>query len=201
MTNRLPFRIAALVLASAGPLLGQSPSTPPAAESFAFKDQFDREHRVGDHAGEVLVLVYGDRRATEPCRRLGEALHVAFHPTAAALPRDRSHLAPVRPLDGSGGPAPEVRVVPVACTGYVPDLVRPVVRDQIRKGCPVVPVWLDFDGGMASRFGLQEGLPHVVVFDGTGRVRLRAAGELDPGRLAAFVETVEGLRREIAAAP
>ena len=45
------------------------------------EDQFGRKQDIAALRGAVAVLVYGDRRATDACRELGERLHVAFHPT------------------------------------------------------------------------------------------------------------------------
>ena len=186
-----PFTFVALILV---PLMTASAEGP--VTSLAFPDQFGRTHDVAKHRGEVVVLVYGDRQGAEASRALGAALHVAFHPAAAKLPPAQAHTAPVRPVPGAEGRSPEVRVVPVACTGYLPSLLRPVLVGQFRKAVPDVPVWLDFDDAMKDRYGLAAGVPNVVVFDAAGRMRRRLTGNLSEPQRRALVEEIEGLRRE-----
>lgn len=165
--------------------------------SLAFSDQFGRTHTVSEHRGEVVVLLYGDRQGAEACRALGEMLHVAFHPAAAKLPPAEAHKAPVRPLTGvAEGSSPEVRVVPVACTGYLPSLLRPLFVGRFREAVPEVPVWLDFDDSMKDRYGLAAAVPNIVVFDTAGRLRRRVEGNLSEVQFRALVEEIEGLRWE-----
>ncbi len=169
-------------------------------KSLTFTDQFGRRHDLADHRGEVLVLVYGDRKAADASGGLGAALHVAFHPAAAQLPPAQAHTAAVRPLSGaSNGRSPEVRVVPVACTGALPALLRPVLVGQFRKAVPDVPVWLDFDDAMRSRFGLAAAVPNVVLFDAKGRLRKRCVGELGDADRRSLADEIERLRYEAAA--
>lgn len=187
------FAIVALVVTQAFTAAAGEPEPP-----LAFTDQFGRRHDVADHRGEVVVLVYGDRKAAEACRGLGADLHVEFHPAAADLPPAKAHAAAVRPLAGaSAGRSPEVRVVPVACTGSLPSLLRPVLVGQFRKAVPDVPIWLDFDDAMKTRFGLTAGVPNVVVFDGAGRVRRQRSGHLSDAERRVLAEEIEGLRREV----
>lgn len=161
-------------------------------QTLAFPDQFGRTHDVSKHRGEVVVLLYGDRQGAEACRALGETLHVAFHPAAAKLPPAEAHLAPVRPLTGvAESRSPEVRVVPVACTGYLPSLLRPVFAGRFRDAVPDVPVWLDFDDD-----GLAAAVPNIVVFDTAGRMRRRITGNLSESQCRALVEEIESLRWE-----
>jgi hypothetical protein len=164
-------------------------------------DQFGEPHSLRDYSGEVLVLVYGDRKATKSCRKLGEALHVEFHPEAQSLPEAEGHKAAVKPVAGisSSARSPEVRVIPVACTGHVPAPVQKLVSMQFRKGSPHVPVWLDFDQQMRPRYGLESGEPHVLVFDGAGELRVQTVGSYDDRQLADLFRKIEALRTEIIA--
>jgi hypothetical protein len=184
------------------PTAALAQSEPPADLGADLKlvDQFQQMHQIADHAGEVVVLVFGDRHATKECRKLGEGLHVLFHPTAANLPENEGYLAPVRPLRGlsAENPGPNVRVVPVACTGPVPKPIRAVLQKQFAKGSPQVPVWLDFDNSLRGTFGLKEGEPNVAVFDSRGSFRKLETGSFDESRLRELASVIEGLRQEAA---
>jgi hypothetical protein len=168
-------------------------ASPDGMKDFVLTDQFDQEHTLADHRGEILVLVYGDRKGTEASRKLGEWLHVEFHPTAANLPPAEGAKAPVRPR-GDGSPGRAVQVVPVACTGKVPKPLQRVVRQQFRKGAPDVAVWLDFDEELAHRYGLESGVPHLAIFNHEGELQHHSAGLLGPEELRTIVKHIEGLR-------
>lgn len=159
-------------------------------------DQFERPCDLSQHAGSVVVLVYSDRKGTRPSRELGEWLHVTYHPTATHLPPDKGQFAPVRPYSASEL-GPEVRVIPVACTGKVPQPLQALLRQQFRKGSPDVPVWLDFDDTLKSRYGLREGEPNLLVFDGRGELRFQTAGSQSPEGLQQIISEIDALRREI----
>ncbi|MBN9118922.1 MAG: hypothetical protein J0I06_07145, partial [Planctomycetes bacterium] len=110
------------------PLRGQPPAAPaPKAVELVLEDQFERKANLADLRGNVVILVFGDRKGTDACRTLGEQLHVCWHPTAKGLPPAKAQTAPVVPLDGlkPGQVSPNVIVVPVACCGKVPAAVRP----------------------------------------------------------------------------
>ena len=94
------------------------------------ENQFEEKVQLADHRGSVVILVYGDRKGTDACRKLGEELHVAWHPTAAGQPADKAKLAPV------AGGGTDVKIIPVACCGKVPGAVRGVISKQIAKGSP-----------------------------------------------------------------
>lgn len=199
----LSWAIAMLLLAGQGVARSSEPDAEPAEQTGAaweLIDQFNQRHRLENHAGEILLLVYGDRKATKPCRELGEAMHVEYHPTAAHLPPAEGHLAPVKPLAGqaASAPAPNVRVVPIACTGKVPPLVRPVIIKQFRKACPDVPVWLDFTNAMKDQFGIQPGEPNVVLFDGEGQLRWQKSGTLTVAEREELSQQIDELRIEAA---
>lgn len=164
------------------------------------ENQFAKKTDLADHRGCVVILVYGDRKGTEACKKLGEQLHVAWHPGAAGQPPAKAHKAPVAPLAGLplGKSSPDVKVIPVACCGKVPTPVRSFIRSQVAKGSPVVPVWLDFTNAMKTYFALKAGVPNVVIFDSAGRLRWKFNGAPDRAALDQLMKTVQELRYEAA---
>ena len=108
----------------------------PKPVELVLEDQFERKTDLADLRGNVVILVYGDRKGTDACRTLGEQLHVCWHPTAKGQPPAKAQAAPVVPLDGlkPGQVSPNVIVVPVACCGKVPAAVRAVDPHADREG-------------------------------------------------------------------
>ncbi len=182
----------------AGCLLASDPAGKPV--DLTLEDQFARPQSLAAVRGDVVILVYGDRKATDACRGLGERLHVAFHPTAAGQPGAKARAAPVVPLDGvpSGKRSPDVVVLPVACVGKVPGAVRELLRGQMRSAMPDVPVWLDFTGVMEKDFTLRPGEPNVLLFDAVGRLRLKVNGTPDKPSLDKLLQSAQNLRAEAA---
>lgn len=188
----------------AGAALAQPPApaanpadVPPA--KLVLEDQFDKPADLAAHRGAVVVLVYGDRRGTDACKELGEKLHLCWHPTAKGLPPAKAKLAPVVGLDGlrPGQTAPDVHVIPVACCGKVPiKVARDLIRSQVAKGSPDVPVWMDFGNVMKDGYGLAAGQPNVALFDAAGRPRAALNGTPDQATLDQLVQAVQGLRME-----
>ena len=162
------------------------------------EDQFEKVRDVKQHRGDVVVLIYGDRKSADPNKALGEQIHVAFHPAARGLPPGEARKAPVKPIAGApaGTRMPDVLAIPVACVGKVPALVRGVVRGQFKKGSPEVPVWLDFGDVMKTQFPFKPSVPNVVVLDAQGRYRYAAAGTPTPEGMAKLLDVIESLRRE-----
>ncbi len=185
-----------LLTATAADKPPPAPDVVPAA--LQFEDQFDRKADLADLKGAVVVLVYGDRKGTDECKALGEKLHLAFHPTAKGMPPAKARQQPPAPLPGlaAGQTAPDVCVVPVACVGKVPGPVRGLIRTQVAKGSPDVPVWLDFRNAMKDGFGLTPGEANVVVFDALGRPRAAQNGTPDPVALIKLVQAAQDLRAE-----
>ncbi len=162
------------------------------------EDQFEQARDVKQHRGDVVVLIYGDRKSADANKAVGEQVHVAFHPTAKGLPPKEARKAPVRPIPDApaGAPAPDVLAIPVACVGKVPQLVRAVIRRQFKGASPDVPAWLDFTDVMKAQFPFKPGVPNVVVLDTKGRYRYAAGGTPTPEGMAKLLGVIEGLRRE-----
>jgi hypothetical protein len=174
------------------------PPRPPAVPVVEMEDQFERPHNVASHRGDVVVLIYGDRKSADANKALGELLHVHFHPSARGQAPAQARQAPVRPIadQPAGTRTPDVLAIPVACVGKVPALVRRMIRGQIKGGSPEVPVWLDFEDVMKGQFAFTAGVPNVVVLDAQGRFRYAAAGQPTPEGTKRLLDMIEGLRRE-----
>jgi hypothetical protein len=162
------------------------------------QDQFERKADLAALRGQVVILVYGDQKATDTCRKVGESLHVCWHPEAKGKPPAKAQAAPVVPLENlkPGQASPNVLVVPVACCGKVPGVVQGIIRDQVAKGSPDVVVWMDFAEHMKTAFGQTAGEPNVVVFDCAGRLRWKCLGTPDQAAMDRLVPTVQSLRTE-----
>ncbi|WP_439631341.1 hypothetical protein [Gemmata sp.] len=192
--NRLLCLAAVAVVAL--PLAAQPPAAAPTA--LVLGDQFDRKADLADLRGQVVVVVYGDRKATDACRTLGESLHVCWHPDAKGQPPAKAQAAPVVPLANlkPGQASPNVAVVPVACCGKVPPAIHRIIRTQIAKASPDAVVWLDFGDTLKTMFGQTAGEPNVLVFDATGVLRMKLSGAPDPTAMDALVKSVQALRVE-----
>jgi hypothetical protein len=182
------------------PALAQAAKPTGKPVELTLEDQFGRKQELAGLRGEVVVLVYGDRKGTDACRDLGEKLHVLFHPTAAGQSPTKARGAPVVPLRGvpAGKRSPNVVVIPVAAAGSVPGVVKDLIRTQIKRASPEVPVWLDFSGVMAKDYGLRAGQPNVAVFDAAGRLRLKINGTPDEKAVGQLLQTIQNLRAEAA---
>jgi hypothetical protein len=178
------------------PVIAQTP--PSVVPVVAMEDQFEQPHNVTAHRGDVVVLIYGDRRSADTNRALGELMHVSFHPSAKGQTAAQARRAPVRPIadQPAGTRTPDVVGVPVACIGKVPQFVRRIIRTQIKNGSPEVPVWLDFEDTMKLGFGFSPGVPNVAVLDAQGRLRYTAAGMATQQEIQRLLGVVEALRRE-----
>jgi hypothetical protein len=166
--------------------------------SITLEDQFEKQHAATDHRGDVVVLIYGDRQSADANRRLGEQLHISFHPTARGLTPAQARRAPVQPVPDlpTGQRSPDVVTVPVATIGQVPAVVRSVLRTQFRSASPDAPIWLDFQDQAKKQFGFQAGAPNLAVLDTTGRLRLVLTGQPTGEQLTRILGYIEGLRRE-----
>jgi len=208
------FGVATLSLALGGAACSQVPPAPPVAPvvpdaagakeakpvELVVEDQFSRRQDLAAHRGDVVVLVYGDRKGMDSCKELGAKLHVVFHPTAADQTPEKARKAPVVALEGvaAGVRSPDALILPVAAAGNIPGVVKDLIRSQVKKASPEVPVWLDFTGVMEKQFGLRAGEPNIVVFDGVGRLRLKVNGAPDQATTDKLLQTIQNLRAEAA---
>lgn len=165
----------------------------------SLKDQFDQPHDVKDHRGDVVVLIYGDKASATANKKLGELIHVTFHPTAKSKPPAEARKAPVMPIPGAMVRSPDVLAIPIACVGKVPGVVQAAIRWQIRRAAPDAPLWLDFADVLKSQVPFEAGVPNVVVLDVQGRYRYAAAGDPSPDGTRQLLGIIEGLRREAVA--
>ena len=187
-----------LTFATTAAASAQPPAALPKPVELMLEDQFDRKADLAELRGSVVIVVYGDRKATEMCRTVGESLHVCWHPDAKGQPPLKAQAAPVAPLDNlkPGQASPNVLVVPVATCGKVPGPVQKIIRTQIAKASPDAVVWLDFADTMKGMFGLTAGEPNLAVFDAEGRLRMKLNGTPDQPTMDGLVKTVQGLRVE-----
>lgn len=164
------------------------------------EDQFEQVHDVKRLRGDVVVLIYGDKASADANRGLGERLHVHYHPSAQGLDPAQARQAPVTPVPGvaAGTRSPDVKAIPVACVGKVPPLIQKLIRAQIRKGAPNVPVLLDFHDLMKGQFPFKPDVPNAVVLDGHGRYRYAAAGTPTAEGWKQLVAVIDRLRKEAA---
>jgi hypothetical protein len=176
----------------------QQPAAMPTPADLSFNDQFDRTARLADLRGAVVILVYGDRKANELCKTVGESLHVCWHPTAKGQQPKPAQAAAVVPLDNlkPGQISPNVLVVPVACCGKVPGPIQKPIRAQFAKAVPDSVVWLDFDDKLKGLYGQTPGEPNLVVFDCEGRMRLKINGTPDQAAMDRVTKLVQELRYE-----
>lgn len=190
--------LALTVFLAASMSAAQPPAPTPQPMELVLEDQFDRRANLADLRGQVVILVYGDRKATDLCRTLGESLHVCWHPDAKGQPAAKAQAAPVVPLENlkPGQVSPNVVVVPVACCGKVPGAIRGTIRGQIAKAVPDSVVWLDFGDTMKTMFGQTASEPNVVVFDTEGRLRMKINGTPDQPAMDRLTKAVQELRYE-----
>jgi cytochrome oxidase Cu insertion factor (SCO1/SenC/PrrC family) len=188
------------VLMSVGVATARQPAAAVAERpvELVLEDQFDRRADLAALRGQVVIVVYGDQKATDVCRKVGESLHVCWHPEAKGQPPLKALTAPVLPLDNlkPGQASPNVVVVPAASCGKVPGPIRGLIRAQVAKASPEMVVWLDFEDKLKTQFGECAGEANLVVFDADGRLRGRLNGTPDQAKMDRLVKVVQGLRYE-----
>lgn len=178
---------------------------PPAAGvdrvvNIALDDQFKNRHETLRYRGDVVVLVYAERKGAEAAMELGRRLHVRFHPAAAQAPSTEWSRQPVVPPAGwpAGMAPPDVHVIPVACLPEVPKPLETVARSRFRKDSPFVSVWLDFEDTMRQRFGIVPGEPNIVILDTQGQPQVVTSGHLDETRFLEVATAIDQLRIQAA---
>ena len=166
--------------------------------NIAMEDQFRNRRETGVFRGDVVVLVYAERKGAEAALDLGRRLHVLFHPTAESAPASEWSRQPVTGLAGwpTNVRVPDVHVIPVACMPEVPKPLETVARSRMRTDSPHVPVWLDFEGVMEQVFGMVPGGPNVVVLDTTGKTYSVQSGHLDELEFKELTAAIDQIRRQ-----
>jgi hypothetical protein len=184
----LPLAVSTLAVAAA-----QGPGR---VVNIVMEDQFRSRHETGAFRGDVVVLVYAERKGAEAALELGRRLHVLFHPTAEQASATEWSKQPVRGLPGwpAGVRVPDVHVIPVACMTEVPKPLEPVARSRMRTDSPHVPVWLDFAGEMSRVFGMAPGAPNVAVLDASGQTHSVQNGHLDELEFRELAAAIDRLR-------
>ena len=179
-----------------------SAEPPLRAVNIAMEDQFKTRHETGAMRGDVVVLVYAERKGGEAAHEVGRRLHVHYHPTAEQVPASEWSRQPVVGIPGMppGVRPSDVRCIAVASLPEIPKALQPVARAQLRKESPHVPVWLDFDGRLEHLFGVATGKPNVVLINTVGEVHSVLSGTVDATRFREIVATIDGLRIQQAAA-
>ena len=164
--------------------------------NIAMEDQFKNRHETLRYRGDVVVLVYAERKGAEAALEVGRRLHVRFHPSAAQAPATEWSRQPV--AAPTGWPAalapPDVHVIPVACLPEVPKALEPVARSRFRKESQFVSVWLDFADTMRQRFGGVPDEPNVVLLDTRGCPQGVVSGHLDEVRFGEVAAAIDQLR-------
>jgi len=166
--------------------------------NIVMEDQFRSRHETGGFRGDVVVLVYAERKGAEAALELGRRLHVLFHPTADRVPASEWSRQPVTGLPGwpANVRTPDVHVIPVASLPEVPKPLEAVARSRMRTDSPHVPVWLDFEGVMERLYGIVPGGPTVVVLDTLGRTASVQSGHLDELEFKELAAAVDQLRMQ-----
>jgi hypothetical protein len=183
-----------------GGVAGTVSALPVADESnspnVVLEDQFRNRRGTAELRGDVVVLVYAERRGAEAANTLGRRLHVRFHPTAETAPPADWTKQPVIGLPGWPADArvPDVHVVPVACVAEVPRPLHGIVRMRIRQESPHIPVWLDFDDSLRKQFGVVPGEPNIALIDAEGRPQGVSAGTVDDAQFETLVAAIDRLR-------
>lgn len=174
------------------------PNTP--TPNVAMSDQFGRAQDVTNLRGDVVVLVFADRQGAEASRALGERLHVEFHPSAKGLSPVQASKAAVRPVANwtHKTPAPDAKMVALACIGDVPSMIHSYVRKRFREVASDVPIWLDMNDQLRKQFTVKPGVANVVVLDVKGRQRFSTAGDFDTAQFQKLTDVIENLRMEAA---
>jgi hypothetical protein len=164
--------------------------------NIAMQDQFKNRHETLRMQGDVVVLVYAERKGAEAALEVGRKLHVRFHPTASQAPATEWSRQPVAGLPGwpAGLAPPDVHVIPVACLPEVPKALETVARSRLRKESQFVSVWLDFEDIMRQRFGMVPDEPNIVLIDTRGCPQGVLSGRVDDAKLAEVAGLIDRLR-------
>ncbi len=176
--------LAALLALAGPPALAGAPAEtrvpPEVLPALGFEDQVGLRLDLGALRGRVVVIVYGGRAGLDH--------HVSW---GKRIDRDLQSRGVYASADHVG--ARPVRILALAQMGGVPELIRPAVREALRRHVEAgFSLWLDWDDRMSALFGAREPHSTVVVADRAGQVRLVAWG---PPEGAAWLAVSEALKR------
>ncbi len=182
----------------ARPVAPAAPADGGRVVNISMEDQFRNARDTASLRGDVVVLLFADRNGAEAAHEVGKRLHVHFHPGAAKAEGPDWGRQPVIGIAGwpAGERVPNVHAVAVACLPEIPRAVYPVVRSQMRKESPHVPVWIDFDGVMPRSFGMAPDVPNILLIDTFGRPQGVVSGAIDEARYQQLVAAIERLRAQ-----
>ena len=166
--------------------------------NIVLEDQFRNRRETAQLRGDVVVLVFADRKGAEAAVELGRRLHLRFHPSAAGAAATEWSRQPVTGLPGwpAGAAVPDVHVIPIACVPEVPKPLHAVARSRLRKESEFVSVWLDFDDVMRQSFGMAPAEPNTAIIDTRGLTHSVLTGHLDELRFEEVVGTIDRLRMQ-----
>jgi len=126
-------------------------STPSTELEFELEDQFGRRYDSSEFADKRLILVGGNREASNDTRAWA--------------------LEALKLIAAESAPNAQVELLRVADLRAVPAGFRGLVAKKMRRKYET-PVLMDWQGVLADRFEFQSGLANVVIVDELGVVHL-----------------------------
>ncbi len=196
-----PLRFCVVAALAVAPWFGPAPARGQGGDrlvNIVLEDQFRNRRETAQMRGDVVVLVYANRKGAEAAVELGRRLHVRFHPTASGAAATEWSRQPVVGLPGwpAGARVPEVHVIPVACVPEVPKALHGVARSRLRKESEFVSVWLDFEDVMRQSFGMVPDEPNIALVDTRGQTHSVLSGHLDELRFEEVVGLINRMRMQ-----
>jgi len=137
-------------------------------------DQYDREWRLSDDRGRVILLIDGDRDGNKFNSAWGRAV------------RDRYKDAGIERL----------KIAYVAHLSSVPAFMRGFVKGKFISKDPAHPsgrILLDWKGAIAQQFGFRENVSNVYVIDRDGFLRYAGSGQATGADAEALFRVLDGL--------
>ena len=148
--------VLALALALSGELLAESTPEPVSPLRFELEDQFGELHASDQIEAQYLILIGGDRRASDESREWAITV-------GAYLADPDSNLA-------------AVEVVRVADLRSVPAAMKGLVSKKMRSRHST-PVLMDWHGDLTGRFGFQPNVANIAVIESSGEIVLQMQAE------------------------
>jgi predicted transcriptional regulator len=156
--------VALLLLVPCVQVLAAVPEIGARAPDFDLKDQFGKQWKLDDLAGQVTVVVVAD---TESGRAMG--------PWVDALKARYPN---------------KVRILGLLDLHSVPGIGRGIAKSRIKRETKD-PMMLDFDGSIARAYGVSSKVPGVIVIDRTSIVRAAVSAAYDQKGLATATSAVD----------